>query len=591
MREKERTDRRCRKDRSRGGLLLRVAAVTGAVGALGSSIVAVGPRVASSEAHPGGFVDHRTVTFADDIAPILARECVRCHNPDSWAPFSLTSYEDARSRADRIVEATRRRAMPPWLPADEPGTFQGERRLSDAEIELIAAWAEAGAPPGDLTAVDLTHVDMGWDPGEPDLVVKLPTYPLPAEGPDRYRNLVVPIPVSERRWVEYVELRPGSRSAVHHARMMVDTTSSSADLAAEDPEPGFDGMELLSNATNPDGHFIGWTPGKTRLEPLEGMAWPLDPGTDLVVQLHLRTTGRAEEIAADVALHFADGPPTRHPAILVISSLMIDIPPGATDYTVTNSFTLPVDVDVLSIYPHAHYLGKDLRSYAILPDGRERTLIHIPDWDFNWQDDYRFTRPVSLPAGTEIVKQYSYDNSADNPSNPSDPPRRVVYGSNSDDEMADLILQVLPRNEADRTELLQAQAWQHESEDMAYMAHSEYTSGRAALESGDLDAATHHFQEALQYRADHIGSLVGLARIFGRRDDWQSSLFIARQAVTMSNGEEPAALDALSAAQAALGRTREAVESAERGLALARSRGDAELVATLEARLERLRGR
>lgn len=531
------------------------------------------------------------VTFAADVAPILARECVACHNPQGWAPFSLTSYEAARRHADDIVEATSTRVMPPWLPEMEPGTFQGERLLTDEEIAVFRRWADEGFPAGDLGAVDLTEVDLGWDPGEPDLVVQLPSYDLPAEGPDRYRNLVVPIPVSETRWVEYVDLVPGSRTAVHHARMMVDTTTSSALLAEEDPEPGFDGMDLLSNAANPDGHFIGWTPGKTRLEPIPGMPWRLDPGTDLVVQLHLRTSGEAEEVAAQVELHFADEPPTRHPAILVVSSLMIDIPPGATDYAVTNTFTLPVPVQVLSVYPHAHYLGKELRATAILPDGRERTLIDIPDWDFNWQDDYRFTEPVRLPAGTRIVKQFSYDNSAANPSNPSDPPRRVVYGSNSDDEMADLILQVLPRNEEERRELLQAQAWQHETEDMAYMAAQEYRSGRTAMEAGELDAAVRHFQESLQYRSDHVGSLVGLARIFGTREDWQSSLMIARQAELMSSGEDPAALDALSAAQAALGQTGEALDTARRGLALARSGGQVELAASLQERIERLRGR
>lgn len=564
----------------------RTALKVAGAGALGGvvAVLAVGAPGFGFGAGAGS----SDVTFAEDIAPIVERECVVCHNPEGSAPFSLTTYAEVRSKADRIVRETATRAMPPWLPESAPGTFAGERILDDAEIDRLRAWAEAGAPPGDTAGVDLSTARRGWDPGEPDLVVSLPSYDLPAEGDDRYRNLVVPIPTSGRRWVEYVELRPGSRSAVHHARMMIDATSSSADLAAEDPEPGFDGMDLLSNASNPPGHFIGWTPGKTRLAPLDGMPWPLEPGTDLVVQLHLRTTGEAEEVAAEVDFHFADEPAERHPAVLVVSSLIIDIPPGVSDYTVTNSFTLPVDVEVLSVYPHAHFLGKDLQAYAVLPDGRERSLIHIPDWDFDWQDDYRFVRPVFLPAGTEIVKRFTYDNSSANPRNPSDPPRRVVYGSNSDDEMADLILQVLPRSEADRDELLQAQAWQHESEDMAYLAHVEHTEGAAALAEGELDVATRHFQEALQHRADHVPSLVGLARIFGRWADWSSSLLIARQAELMSGGSDPLAFDVLSAAQAALGQSREAVASAQRGLTLARSAGNEELVALFEARLRQL---
>jgi len=535
------------------------------------------------------------ITYAQHIAPIISRECVSCHNPEGSAPLNLTSFEEVRRRADRIADAAATRLMPPWLPRSEPGTYAGERLLSDNEIELLNRWAAEGTEPGDLSRIgegresrdDSNEV---WDPGTPDLVVTLPTYPVPADGRDIYRNLVVSIPVTETRWVEYVDLKPGSRSVVHHARMMVDVTSSSRDLAGGDGAPGFDGMDVRSFASNPDGHFIGWTPGKTKLPPLEGMAWRLDPGTDLVVQLHFRTSGQAEEVSAQVEFHFADEPPTRHPAVVVVSSLMIDIPAGSTDYTVTNSFTLPVDVEVLSVYPHAHYLGKTLRATAILPNGREETLINIPDWDFNWQDDYRFAEPIELPAGTTILKEFSFDNSVANPNNPSSPPRRVVYGSNSEDEMADLILQVLPRNEADRQELLQAQAWQHESEDMAYMAHSEFVKGGDAWEVGELDVATRHYQEALQYRADHIGALVGLSRIFAERGDGQSALLIARQGILMSKSQDASAMDALSAAHAILGEVSDALAAAEEAVRLARLSGDDDVAQAAEARIQRLRG-
>ncbi|MGB1839990.1 MAG: hypothetical protein ACPHWZ_02690 [Longimicrobiales bacterium] len=526
------------------------------------------------------------VTWANEIGPIIARTCLDCHGEDPLAPFTLLTFEDAAERVDRIVRVTSARRMPPWLPLGEHGTFAGERLLTDREVELFRAWAEGGARAGSEAPEALVaDVDDAWQPGEPDLVVTLPTYQLAAEGYDVYRNLVVEIPVEEARWVEYVELRPGNRTAVHHARMMVDVSSSSRELDREDSAPGFDGMELTSNATNPDGHFIGWTPGKTRLPPLDGMAWRLEPGTDLVVQLHLRTSGEPQEVTAQVEFHFADEPPRRRPAILVVSSLQIDIPAGASDYSVSNSFTLPVDVDVLSVYPHAHYLGKDLRATALLPNGREVPLIHIPDWDFNWQDDYRFAEPISLPAGTTILKEFTFDNSAGNPHNPVDPPKRVVYGSNSDDEMADLILQVLPRNEDDRNALVQAQAWQHEAEDMAYMAELEYGRGVAAADTGELDAATRHFQESLQYRADHVGSLVGLAEIFVRRSDAQSALIIARQGVLMSNRQDARALAALAMAQALAGSMGEARATAIEAMVRARATGDEVLLQAVESRV------
>lgn len=526
------------------------------------------------------------VTWATEIGPIIERACLDCHGEDPLAPFTLLTYEEAAERADRIARVTAARRMPPWLPRGEHGTFAGERMLTDREVELFRAWVDGGALAGSEAPEALVgDVEGVWQPGEPDLIVTLPTYELAAEGYDVYRNLVVEIPVEETRWVEYVELRPGNRTAVHHARMMVDMSSSSRELDREDSEPGFDGMELTSNATNPDGHFIGWTPGKTRLPPLDGMAWRLEPGTDLVVQLHLRTSGEPQEVTAHVEFHFADEPPRRRPAILVVSSLQIDIPAGASDYSVSNSFTLPVDVDVLSVYPHAHYLGKGLRATALLPNGREVPLIHIPDWDFNWQDDYRFAEPISLPAGTTILKEFTFDNSAGNPHNPVDPPKRVVYGSNSDDEMADLILQVLPRNEDDRNALVQAQAWQHEAEDMAYMAELEYGRGVAAADTGELDAATRHFQESLQYRADHIGSLVGLAEIFVRRSDAQSALIIARQGVLMSNRQDARALAALAMAQALAGSMGEARATAIEAMVRARATGDAALLATVQSRV------
>ena len=526
------------------------------------------------------------VTWATEVGPIIERACLDCHGEDPLAPFSLLTYEDASERADRIARVTAARRMPPWLPRGEHGTFAGERMLTDREVELFRVWVDGGALAGTEAPEALVGDAEGvWQPGEPDLIVTLPTYELAAEGYDVYRNLVVEIPVEETRWVEYVELRPGNRTAVHHARMMVDNSSSSRDLDGEDSEPGFDGMELTSNATNPDGHFIGWTPGKTRLPPLDGMAWRLEPGTDLVVQLHLRTSGEPQEVTAQVEFHFADEPPRRRPAILVVSSLQIDIPAGASDYSVSNSFTLPVDVDVLSVYPHAHYLGKDLRATALLPNGREVPLIHIPDWDFNWQDDYRFAEPISLPAGTTILKEFTFDNSAGNPHNPVDPPKRVVYGSNSDDEMADLILQVLPRNEEDRSALIQAQAWQHEAEDMAYMAELEFERGAAAFDAGELDVATRHFQESLQYRADHIGSLVGLAEIFVRRSDAPSALIIARQGVLMSNRQDARALAALAMAQALGGSMGEARATANEAIARARATGDAALLEAVQSRV------
>ncbi len=527
----------------------------------------------------------RPVTFAQDIAPILYAECAGCHRDGGSAPFSLLTYADARERADRIARATAAGMMPPWLPESDGRTFVGERHLTDAQIANFQEWARTGAPSGELAdAPEPPAPEGGWRLGEPDLVVDVPTYMLPAEGRDVYRNIVVRIPIDSPRYVTSVELRPGDPRVVHHARMMIDTTDSSAILDREDEAPGFDGMELRSNASNPEGHFLGWTPGKGALPPLEDMAWRLKPGTDLVLQLHMRATGEQERVESRVGFYFTDTPPTRAPVLLLLSSLMIDIPPGDSSYRVTNSYTLPVGVDVISVYPHAHYLGKDLRGYATRPDGTVEPLIRIPNWDFNWQDDYRFLEPVSLPAGSRVHLDFTFDNSSANPHNPTDPPRRVVYGSNSTDEMADLILQVVPHDQAQRATLIADAEWQAETEDMTYLAAQAVALGTRSLEERDADQAIFHFREALQYRLDSAAALKGLTRAFMLGGDFESARTVAERAVEVTEGRDPQILYLLAEAYTAVQDDR-ALAAGESALRLARRLGRGALADSIEVRL------
>ena len=549
-------------------------------------IVLFGVVFAAPSVHLGG-PERPDPTWADDVAPILFQNCVGCHRPGGSAPFGLLTWADAAERADRLARAVGTGAMPPWLPASDGPAYVGSRGLSAEQIETVRAWVASGAPAGDLAeAPRPPEQTSDWYLGPPDLVVDLPEFETPAEGTDIYRNLVVPIPVEGERWVRAVDLRPGNARVVHHARMMVDYTSSSRRADEEDATPGFDGMDVRTEASNPEGHFVGWTPGKRLLPSQDGMAWRVDSSTDLVAQLHLRLTGEPEIVRGQVGFYFAESAPTEHPAILIISSMDIDIPPGETDYRISNSFTLPVPVEVLSIYPHAHYLGKEMIVTALRPDGRQITLLHIPDWDFDWQDEYRLVDPIRLPAGTTILKEFSYDNSAMNPDNPFSPPQRVVFGSNSTDEMGDLVLQVLPESEGDRAALLAAQAWQHDAEDMGYMAIRAVRAGEAALAEGRAGEAVPHFQEALQYRSDNVEALVGLATAFAEQGDGASASFIADQAVALTDGQDGAALAARAHAWFALGNQRRALDAVGEAMRLARQQGDTRLVALLEARRE-----
>src|SRR6185295_18023501 len=205
-------------------------------------------------------------------------------------------------------------------------------------------------------------------------------------------------------------------------------------------------------ATYPDGHFLGWTPGQA--PPLSNaLAWRLNGGTDLVVQLHMRPTGRREEIAPFLGLYFTEEAPSKTPAIVRLGRQGLDIPANAADYRVSDSFVLPVDAQVVAIQPHAHYRARDVAAWATLPDGSRRPLIHIADWDFNWQDVYRLGQPLWLPAGTTLEMRYAFDNSARNPRNPSHPPERVSWGWRSSDEMGDVWIQLLTGSDVDRVTL------------------------------------------------------------------------------------------------------------------------------------------
>jgi Flp pilus assembly protein TadD/mono/diheme cytochrome c family protein len=395
-------------------------------------------------------------TFTRDMAPLFFSHCAQCHHPGGEAPFSLLTYGDARQHASQIATLTRSRVMPPWRATSDFGGFVGQHPLTDPEIERIADWVKAGAPEGD--ARDLPpapRIADGWELGKPDLVVDIPEYTLRPDGTDVFHIFVVPLPVDGVRYVRGLEFRPGNPRVVHHANIRIDRTGASRALDAEDPGPGYEGV-IAHSATYPDGHFLGWTPGQVAPLLPKGLAWRLDPHTDLVVEIHMQPSGKPEKVAPSIGLYFGSDPPERTPTMLRLGKQNIDIPAGDKAYVETDSFVLPVDVEVEAAQPHAHYRAKEITGTVTYPDGATKTLIHISDWDFRWQHVYRFEKPFPLPKGTKLAMRYIYDNSADNPRNPKHPPERVFWGQRSADEMGDLWLQVLTKDMHDLDALADA---------------------------------------------------------------------------------------------------------------------------------------
>lgn len=390
------------------------------------------------------------VTYSEHIAPILFERCAECHHPGAAAPFALLTYEDARKHAAQIAAVTARRYMPPWPPSPGVGDFVGNRSLTDAQIAMLAQWARDGAPLGDASkAPRPPRYTAGWQSGEPDLILKIDQgFVLPASGPDVFRNFVAPVTIQQSRFVRGFELRPGNRRVVHHANVIVDRGRTLRVRDGQDGRPGFEGMDISvesGNGFDPDSHFLLYKTGTPDAPLPEDMAWRIDPGTDLIVNMHMQPTGKPEKVDAEIGLYFTDQPQRRQPMLLQLENDgAIDIPPGSAATSVTDHLTLPVDVDLLAVYPHAHYLGKRVEAWAEMPGGGETPLLRVEDWDINWQASYTFRSPVRLPAGTRVVMRIGYDNRAANPRNPNRPPKRVRSGNRSADEMGHFWLQVLP---------------------------------------------------------------------------------------------------------------------------------------------------
>ena len=482
-----------------------------------------------------------------DVVPILSRHCSGCHRSGGSGPFALVDYRNAAKYAGQIADVIQSGYMPPWLPDHSDFELAGDRRLSPEEVDRLLAWVRAGSPPGDPARHPAPPGPApAWLGGTPDLVLELPAaLELPATGRDVYRNFLLPDDVRETRWVRAVEFRTDSPRLIHHARILADRSGVVARLEAADPRPGYGGMDTAA-ADSPDGILIGWTPGKAPATGDDGLAWRFDAATDVVVQLHMVPSGKPERITASLGLHFADRPPTRRALSLVLGSRDIDMPPGTRDYAVADAYELPVAVDVLGVYPHAHYLATSMELRAIPPDAETLVLLRIDEWDFDWQDEYRFVRQVRLSAGTTLRMDYRYDNSDENVRNPNFPARRVRYGPRTEDEMAEAAFQVVPVDAGDH-DLLQAHYERHLVQQAVDYRRRRIASGKvdvtdhaalgaALLRLGDSAAAADALRQALAMEPGDAAVSNNLGYALLRSDRPAEAVPVLRQAVAAGGG-------------------------------------------------------
>jgi Redoxin/Copper type II ascorbate-dependent monooxygenase, C-terminal domain len=386
------------------------------------------------------------ITYARHIAPIVQARCLNCHREGQVAPFALADFEQTAKRAKQIVRVTHDRIMPPWIPSPGHDKFVGERWLTDRELELFKTWAETGCARGDDADLPAPpKFALGWRLGKPDLILKMSEpFTVPADGPDLLQHFVIPIETGEDKLVVGIEFHPGNKRVAHHSVLFLDNTGAARRLekaarsSGRGPGyPSFGGPGFL-----PYGAIGGWSVGNSpRLLP-NGMGRYLKKGSDLVMQMHYHPSGKKEVDQSEVGVYFGKKPVAdalKEPAKLIgtiwMANYEMDIPAGEKSYRRSATYTVPENIIMVGVVPHMHLLGKSMKVTATMPDKNVKTLIEIKSWNYNWQDEYYYEQPFKLPAGTRLDVKAVYDNSADNPSNPSSPPKRVTWGDGTKDEM------------------------------------------------------------------------------------------------------------------------------------------------------------
>jgi hypothetical protein len=379
-------------------------------------------------------------TFNNEIVRIFQERCQTCHHPGDIAPFSLMTYREAAPFADAIKYMTQTRRMPPWKATSGCGEFVDARTMPQHEIDLIAQWADNGAPegrPADLPAP--LQFTSDWTLGQPDMVLSnTEAFTPPARG-DEYRCFTLPANTTSTSYVSAIDVHPGDRRSVHHVIAFLDETGASVALDEKDPAPGYQCFGDPGFATT--GTLGGWAPGYRAVKLPPEVAYQLPANSRVVLQVHYHVAhGNPSPDRTEIGIYFADAKPRQTMRIVPIINQGFTIPPNDPNYRVTGSIPLPTalipSMRVWFVAPHMHLLGRKMKVEAALENGETKCLINIDDWDFNWQGLYLYKEPIKIPARTRFSFTAYYDNSTANLRNPNNPPKPVYWGEATTDEMA-----------------------------------------------------------------------------------------------------------------------------------------------------------
>lgn len=383
----------------------------------------------------------KSVNF-DKIQPIIQNNCVSCHRPGGMGPFSLLTYEDVFSRGKFIAHVTSTKYMPPWKADPSFQSYKNERLLKPEEIQLIQNWVSSGMKKGKKKSKSITFSEE-TKKLEPDLTLSMTkTFSIPDKGVEEFRFFSIPTNLATDMHLSGVDFVPGNKKQVHHSRIMVDSTQLIRGIdGLSELDPKIKEFQKIPLA---DEFLYGWVPGNEGISFPAGTGKRIGKGSDLILNIHYSPTSKKQEDLSKINLYFTKSPVEREVKTLTLRENDISnqpfLIPANSLKTFYVSYTIEEDISLISIMPHMHFLGKSFQALAATPDGNAIPLIKIDSWDFNWQSTYVFKNLLKIPAGSIIIMQATYDNTAANPANPNNPVKEVGYGWNSTDEMCNLVI-------------------------------------------------------------------------------------------------------------------------------------------------------
>jgi hypothetical protein len=394
------------------------------------------------------------INYREHIEPIITSHCIRCHQPNNVAPFSLLTYEDVAPRAKFIGHVTKTKYMPPFKADNSFQHYKNENILTPDEIQLIQDWVQGGLQKGkknnkqktDVHSIDanITSAMNHSIKNDESLEIGMQhAFVLPEKGKEEFRFFHIPLNNQTEKYIQSIRFVPGNKKLVHHSRVMTDTSGTTA---------GLDGLSesdtaIYQHQTKPlaDPFLFGWVPGNDQIVFPEGTGKKLFPGTDFIFNMHYSPSPIIVSDSSSIHIQFAEKPAEREVVTLTlkednISNLPFVIKANTSPIFYLRSAMIEEDVSLISIMPHMHLLGKRFKAFAVTPGGDLIPLVNIPDWDFNWQMTYTFKNFIYVPKGSVIYAEAQYDNTQQNPRNPTHPPKDVGYGWGTKDEMMNLVI-------------------------------------------------------------------------------------------------------------------------------------------------------